>query len=172
MWHPSFLSALFEALARPWPALIDDAARVDNARAADLRRLASDDIARIWPKLRLISCWGDGPARPCASELAMRVPGIELQPKGLLATEGIVTIPFAGRHPIAVRSHFFEFLAPSGRPVLAHQLQPDVDYSVVLVGNGADSAYVDFCVAQGQRLGNIKPVALHPGTGWTEVLPC
>ncbi len=296
VWHPSFLSGLLDALVRQWPLLIDDVARVDKTRAAELRPLSPDAIAKIWPKLRLISCWGDGPARSYASELAMRVPSIALQPKGLLATEGIVTIPFAGRHPIAVRSHFFEFLSPTGQPVLTHRLEAGVDYSVVLttgggfyryhladrvtvdgfvdrtpslrfvgkddrlsdlfgeklsdgfvanvldklftppssrprfamlapgktpsgvcytlfvgrdggplagleknleaelrcnphyawcvdvgqlcparivlVGDGADSAYVDFCVAQGQRLGDIKPVSLHAGTGWTEVLPC
>jgi hypothetical protein len=294
VWHPSFLSALLGALTRQWGALIDDVARADTARASELRRVASDDIAAIWPKLRLISCWGDGPARSYAFELATRVPGIALEPKGLLATEGIVTIPFGGRHPIAVRSHFFEFLTPTGRPMLTHQLERGVEYSVVLttggglyryhladrvtvdgfvdrtpslafvgkddrisdmfgeklsdgfvatvldklfapalrrprfamlapnetpsgvcytlfiggdagpltglesaleaelrrnphyawcvdagqlgparvvvVGHGADRSYVEFCVSQGQRLGDIKPVSLHAGTGWAKVL--
>ena len=67
VWHPSFLSALLDALACQWPALIDHLTRVDKARASELRRLRPDDISRIWPRLRVISCWGDGPARSFAS---------------------------------------------------------------------------------------------------------
>jgi hypothetical protein len=42
---------------------------------------------------------------------------------------------------------------------------------VAVVGNGADRRYVEFCVSQGQRLGDIKPVSLHAGMGWAKVLP-
>ena len=42
---------------------------------------------------------------------------------------------------------------------------------VVVVGHGADRSYVEFCVSQGQRLGDIKPVSLHAGMGWAKVLP-
>jgi hypothetical protein len=39
------------------------------------------------------------------------------------------------------------------------------DSSVVVVGHGADRSYVEFCVSQGQRLGDIRPVSLHAGMG-------
>jgi hypothetical protein len=301
VWHPSFLSMLIDTLSNEWAALLDDVASIDAARAEELRTLTPEGSAAIWPKLALVSCWGDGPARSYATELASRLRGIQLQPKGLLATEGVVTIPFQGRHPIAINSHFFEFVPLDGgarerAPRLAHQLQPGVEYSVVMttggglyryhladrvtvdgvvertpsltfvgkddrvsdrfgeklsdgfvarvldrifaaprsrprfamlapeelpagvcytlfmedvntpsaelagrleaelrvnphyawcvdvgqlrparivrVGPGADRAYLDFCVAQGQRLGDIKPVSLHPTAGWGDVLPC
>jgi hypothetical protein len=294
VWHPSFLSMLFDALADDWPLLIEAVAATDASRARELRRLAPDRIGAIWPKLRLISCWADGPARSSAADLAARAPDIALQPKGLLATEGVVTFPFGGLHPVAVRSHFFEFLT-GDRAVLVHQLEPGVEYTVVLttggglyryhladrvmvngmagrtpslafvgrddrvsdrfgeklsdgfvsgvldalfatrqrprfamlapeelatgvsytlfvddaapeaadldarleaglranphyawcvdigqlrpsrivrVTSGAERAYLDCCVARGQKLGDIKPVSLHPDTGWTRVLPC
>ena len=110
VWHPSFLLGLIDALDVT-PSL-------------------------AWPKLRLVSCWGDGPASAAAEELGRRLPGVEIQHKGLLATEGVVTIPFAGRHPIAIRSHFFEFVAPDGSVALAHELSRGVDYRVVITTGG------------------------------------
>src|SRR5206468_2600321 len=64
-------------------------------------------------------------------------PGVEIQPKGLLATEGFVTIPFAGRWPLAIRSHFFEFLSEDdGSPRFAWELEEGGIYSVVLTTGG------------------------------------
>ena len=90
-------------------------------RAAELRRLAPDALTRIWPRLGLISCWGDAHAALHLDELRRSFPGVEIQPKGLLATEAFVTIPFDDRTPLAIRSHFFEFL-PEGR----HRTSPAV----------------------------------------------
>jgi len=295
VWHPSFLTHMLDALQTNWTRLLGDVARIDHRRSRELQRLNPDDLAGIWPNLALISCWGDGPARPYAADLARRLPHIEVQPKGLIATEGIVTIPFRDRHPLAICSHFFEFVAADGTPRLAHELESDVDYRVVLttggglyryalgdrvtvdgwmgatpslryvgkedrvsdrfgeklsdgfvatvldslfsagerprfamlapeetttgvaytlfiesatsvpsglaealesglrrnphyawcvelgqlrpacvqrVGPNADRAYVGFCTANGQRLGDVKPVSLHAGFGWRGVLPC
>ena len=302
VWHPSFLSTLLDALAEDWDAILNEVSAIDASRARELRRITPGQIPALWPHLSLVSCWGDGPAHAAAGELATRLAGIEVQRKGLLATEGVVTIPFRGHHPLAIRSHFFEFLTVDGRAVLAHQLKPGVEYSVILttggglyryhladrvivtgqlertpslafvgkddrvsdcrgeklsdgfvagvfdrlfaarrtrprfamlapearessvgytlfieesppkgghyedearlaamleaglranphyawcvdigqlhpvrvvrVGPGADRAYADFCVAQGQRMGDVKPVSLHPGTEWSRVLSC
>jgi GH3 auxin-responsive promoter len=43
------------------------------------------------------------------------------------------------------------------------QLNPS---RVVQVGPNADRAYVDACVARGQRLGDVKPASLHSESGW------
>lgn len=294
VWHPSFLVCLLEALESRWDRLVAELGGRDARRAAELRRLQPDDVQGIWPKLALISCWGDGPARSAAASLARRFPHAEMQPKGLIATEAIVTIPFGGQHPLAIGSHFFEFLDPNGCARLAHQLERAVEYSVVVttggglyryrladrvtvdgwcdatpslrflgkedsvsdlfgeklsdafvanvlgslladgeraafamlaphrtasgtsytlfiesgrsappdlaaalerelrrnphyawcvdlgqlrparvmrVGPGAHEAYLDFCVAKGRRLGDIKPVSLDPDTGWAAALP-
>lgn len=145
VWHPSFLSLLVGALPDFWDRLLHDlehgsrlhglAAR--PRRAAELRRLAPDALTRIWPHLGLISCWGDAHAALSLPELARAFPGVEIQPKGLLATEGFVTIPFAGLWPIAVRSHFFEFLPEDGgEPRFAWELDEGGIYSVVLTTGG------------------------------------
>src|SRR5262249_20208292 len=149
-----------------WDALVDDVRRggcrppvpVDPAlltqlflqlpprprRAAALARLAPVEWSRIWPRLELVSCWGDAHAAPHAEALRPLLPGVEVQRKGLIATEAFVTLPFEDRTPLAVRSHFFEFLPLSGedgggdvqRTFLAHELEPGREYSVVATTGG------------------------------------
>ena len=106
VWHPSFLTLL------------------------------TGDDRPAWPRLRLISCWADGHATLAAAALARQYPGVVVQPKGLIATEGIVSIPFAGRWPLAVRSHFLEFVDDGGRLLLAHELADGATYEVVLTTGG------------------------------------
>ncbi|HEX5716778.1 MAG TPA: GH3 auxin-responsive promoter family protein [Thermoanaerobaculia bacterium] len=131
VWHPSFLLLLLEELSRFWDALVRDVGR------SRLEKLSPDVPARIWPRLGLISCWGDAHAALSLPELARAFPGVEIQPKGLLATEGFVTIPFGGAWPLAVRSHFFEFLSEDGGdPRFAWELDEGRVYSVVLTTGG------------------------------------
>lgn len=149
VWHPSFLTLLVDALPRHWENLLKDVERGTStvagtlaplpSRAAELERVHPEETTRIWPRLGLISCWGDGHAALHLPELARQFPGVEIQPKGLLATEAFITIPFEGRAPLAVRSHFFEFIpegAEGERPRLAHQLEPGEVCSVVVTTGG------------------------------------
>jgi hypothetical protein len=108
--------------------------RPDRRRAQELRNVGGHP-RQVWPHLSLISCWGDGPSTTAAAQLANRC-GITVQPKGLLASEGVVTIPFEGRHPVAVRSHFFEFLDTGGQIRLAHELRSGLEYTVLLTTGG------------------------------------
>jgi hypothetical protein len=66
-------------------------------------------------------------------------PDVEIQPKGLLATEGIVSFPMVGRPgaALALRSHFFEF-EETDRPScrLAHELDRGGRYRVILTTAG------------------------------------
>ncbi len=137
VWHPSFLSLLLEALPRHWPRLIEELERgVNPRRARELSRLDPGEPARIWPGLRLISCWGDGHAAMYLGDLRAKFPAARIQAKGLIATEGIVTLPLAGARPLAVTSHFFEFLGDDGRAYLAGELESGAEYSVVLTTGG------------------------------------
>jgi hypothetical protein len=134
VWHPSFLTLLMGELPRFWDSLLKD---IGEKRAAELRAIGPAEPARIWPNLGLISCWGDAHAAISLPELQRSFPGVEIQPKGLLATEAFVTIPFAGAWPLAIRSHFLEFLPESGgRPLLAHEIEPGGIYSVVVTTGG------------------------------------
>src|SRR5262249_47197665 len=103
------------------------------------------DVRRLWPELALVSLWMDAEAARALSPLRERLPGAELQGKGLLATEGVVTLPlFDAPAPVlAVRSHFYELVpaeaaaeAPGARPRLAHELEVGRCYDVVMSTSG------------------------------------
>jgi hypothetical protein len=150
VWHPSFLSLLMDALPRHWDSLLTDvesgrcsalsgsavarqcSARPMPQRADELRSCDPNDLQAVWSWLRVISCWGDAHAEIGCNELRRRFPQVLVQEKGLLATEAFVTIPFAGRSPLSVRSHFFEFIDDRGCLRLVDQLQENGEYEVVV----------------------------------------
>jgi hypothetical protein len=116
VWHPSFLTLLLEDV---------------------------EDPARYWPRLRVISCWADATAAEPARQLGRLFPQATIQPKGLIATEGFVTVPLWDRDgaALAIRSHFFEFLDDDDKPWLAHELATGREYSVVLTTGGGLRRY-------------------------------
>jgi hypothetical protein len=136
IWHPTFLELLLDAAAAWWGDLVADVAKDDVERAAELRRLGPDAWERVWPNLALISCWADAHAAGPAEALRKRVPNVRFQSKGLLATEAFVTIPFRRARPLAIRSHFFEFLAEDGSVSLADELRVGQRYGVVVTTGG------------------------------------
>jgi GH3 auxin-responsive promoter len=158
VWHPSYLTVLLELLPVHWGRLLADIRRgtlhppgvlhaathralarelAPRARRADeLAAHGPAEVRALWPRLALISAWGDGPARGALSELGARVPGVELQRKGLIATEAFVSLPFRGAHPLAIRSHFFEFLDARGDVHGAADLVAGEEYSLVVTTGG------------------------------------
>lgn len=167
VWSPSFWSVLCDGLATYGADLIRDVrdgrlahvgtidARVrkvlsrrlrpDPMRAAALEALAARDGSlvprHVWPNLTLLSCWTAGASAGGARALAERFPGVELQGKGLLATEGVVSIPLLG-HPggaPALLSHLLEFRAAGStdeRTLWVDQLDAGQDYEVILTTSG------------------------------------
>jgi GH3 auxin-responsive promoter len=142
VWHPSFLALLLDALPVWWDELIRSIEhgaqhlpsarrRAQQLRAADPRQPES-----LWPALRLISCWGDGAAEPAAADLQRRFPDLRLQPKGLIATEAFVTLPFRGQYPLAVNSHMFEFIDDHGRVLPVESLREGAEYETVVTTAG------------------------------------
>lgn len=181
VWSPSFLTLLSMALDEGWERLLRDleSGGVDAAvplagdvrmdllralppretRAIDLRqrfgRSAPTDLTDIWPRLSLVSCWTDAQAALALPAMRERVPGVRIQGKGLLATEGITSVPLSGLDaPVAaVTSHVLEFLPIDGetgsaaalleRDPLAtgdiravHELETGVRYETVLTTGG------------------------------------
>lgn len=114
VWHPSFLDLILQACERDWPG----------------------NPETWWPRLRVISCWGDQAAEAGMRALARRFPQCLVQAKGLLATEAVVTLPWSGRYPLAIGSHFFEFLTGGGEVRRAHELEPGQSYEVIVSNGG------------------------------------
>lgn len=100
----------------------------------------------LFPDLALISCWTDAAAARFVPELAALFPGVEIQGKGLLATEGVATLPLLGPGGCvpALTSHFLEFVPvdePGAVPRLAHELEPGGRYEVLMSTGGGFYRY-------------------------------
>lgn len=176
VWHPTFLILLLKPLKKYFPQLINDIyngtitlpktldseilrkllikMKPDIARANDLQKIyhewAKEDnfspFPKIWPLLFIISCWDDKRLPDSIKLLRNSFPNTEIQFKGLIATEGIVSFPFVEKigNTLALASHFFEFIklnedkTPLSPPeiYLAHQLEKSKYYSVVITTGG------------------------------------
>lgn len=152
VWSPTFLTALLRPLDEWLDRLCGDIARgvgqipPDPGRANEVRRMCrsggsgANRFRAIWPRLQLISCWADAAASGYIPQLRDTFPGVEIQPKGLIATEAFVSFPLLGQTGavLAVRSHFFEFQECDGteRCRLAHELDIGGRYRVVVTTAG------------------------------------
>lgn len=154
VWHPSFLTLLLDDLEERWELLLQDLAqgtlsvdlpaalrhrlrlRPDPQRSLSLARLQSRDLARIWPRLAVVSSWGDAHAGLGFEDLRRRFPLVLVESKGLLATEGVVSVPFGGLHPAALTSHFFEFFDQTGGVRQLHELEKDQVYEPIMTTGG------------------------------------
>ena len=143
VWNPTLFLILLDRMRERANALLPRVA--DRGRVA--ASLRDGDWSTLWPGLTVISCWADAAAAAPAAELASRFPGVVLQPKGLLATEGFVSLPLvaAGGAVLSARSHFFEFFeadgegpaVPShGTVLMAHELEAGRRYGVMLTTGG------------------------------------
>ncbi len=151
VWSPTFLTSLLRPLLSPGDAgnareLDWIAENLPAPRAAALRRAAaSGRCDALWPRLAALGCWMDGPSRIYAQALRERFAAeVRWVPKGLFATEGVVSIPFdQGEHddgergcPLAIGSHYLEFLFDDGRVAGADALAPGDEASVLLTTAG------------------------------------
>jgi hypothetical protein len=113
VWSPSFLALLLDSLGER-------------------------DLSALWPQLAVVSCWDQGSSRREAAALRARLPGVHVQGKGLLATEGVMTIPLRGlaQPVLAIDSAYFEFQDDAGRCHGACELEPGGEYQVLLSTEG------------------------------------
>ncbi len=189
VWNPSFLTLLMDALevhgerlagdlergtCRPPGRDADEEVRAvlsrlrltpQPERARVLRRALKEGLSgrSLWPRLALLSMWTDAQAAHAVGPARRRFEGVEVQGKGLLATEGVVTLPlFDAPAPVlSVRSHFYEFVdpeQPETRPRLAHELEQGREYVVLLSTSGGLLRY---------RLGDLVRVE-----GFVDATPC
>jgi hypothetical protein len=89
------------------------------------------DTRMLWPRLKVISCWASGPSRRYLQPLRRLFPHVVIEPKGLLSTEGVVTVPDEAGRPGLTPYGFFEF-DDGERLLLADELSPGAEYKVVI----------------------------------------
>ena len=119
VWNPSFLTLLTDGLP-------------EGTRPLD-----------YWPHLRLISCWTSAASARFVGELCERFPGVEVQGKGLMATEGVVSFPELGRPAPspAITAHFLEFVDERGSCRLVDELEVGRRYRVLITTGGGLARY-------------------------------
>ncbi len=92
----------------------------------------------VWPNFKLISCWASAEAKDALIEIGKYFPSVSIQPKGLVATEAIVSFPFKDNvSALSLNSHFFEFQeVETGTIRLAHELNAGKQYLVIVTTGG------------------------------------
>lgn len=109
VWSPTFLMQLLDAIG-------------------------DTDHASRWPRLSVISCWDQAASAPFAQSLRKAFPGVFVQGKGLLATEGLVTIPMVAQPwpVLSPASGYFEFRDGLGAVHGIDGLQAGHDYELIV----------------------------------------
>jgi hypothetical protein len=148
VWSPTFLTTLLEDFLLRHKSIINMLGRSAQPRAkrrAEFLRTvasaskASDLFEQVWPNLKVISCWTHGPSELYAQNLRRFFPNMEIQGKGLVATEAFVSLPYQeGIDPVlALTSHFFEFEDPHSNTIsMAHELVLGSEYRVLVTTGG------------------------------------
>lgn len=152
VWSPTFLTVLLQALVNDPDPVMARMPRTAQRRLGRALATGSLDTRTLWPSLKLISCWKDGVSRDFAATLSSWFPDVPIQGKGLLATEGVITVPFgrlahtlhdkqAASHGcvIAINSHFYEFIDLNGDParlLMVDELKVGGVYSPVITTAG------------------------------------
>lgn len=156
VWSPTFLILMCRYMEEHWDELMaalanctlsvpagwkKPVAAFERQHALAAARHGSRvDFKKVWPELQLVSTWADGPSQLFIPELEGLLPGVEIQGKGLLMTEGIISFPMQRlAYPVlAVCSHFYEFL-PVGREeqtVLPEEVRTGERYIPVITTGG------------------------------------
>ncbi len=118
VWSPSFLRVLLDWMV---------AHRDELPRAALV-----GDWTRLWPELKLVSCWASGASARGAAQLAAEFPGVLVQGKGLLATEAPVTVPILGVGPVPLLTTTGVELAVGDRVVGLADADVGQEYEVLV----------------------------------------
>ena len=154
VWSPTFLTTLLEHFLAHRDVILErlraSGGSAARRRAEFLHTLSANgaDTAffeEVWRRLQVISCWTHGPSEIYSQNLRRFLPGVEIQGKGLVATEAFVSLPLQkGMDPVlAVTSHFFEFLHLDGEAIsLAHELVLGHEYRVIATTGGGLYRYL------------------------------
>jgi len=156
IWNPSLLEVMLDYIEANRERLIEDLkrgliacgklefrfARSSPDRLAHLQQ-QSIEWSRVWPRLKLISCWTSAHASPVAQRISEHFPGLYLQGKGLLATEAPMTIPLIearGFVPLPGEV-FYEFIDERGNISRLHELQIEREYEIVITQQSGLARY-------------------------------
>ncbi|PJZ79344.1 hypothetical protein CH359_18215 [Leptospira meyeri] len=163
VWNPSFLISLLELIVNKKELLIKDLqyGRISNfenitstkfqnqlrihdpQRAEELGDLLEKNPqwVTVWPNLSCVSLWTDSFAENSFALLKEKLPNVNFESKGVIATEGMISIPFYSENQgpislLAYTSHFYEFIDKNGDVHLPQNLTVGIEYEVLLTTGG------------------------------------
>jgi hypothetical protein len=116
IWSPSYFLSLMDFIEKNQDALG-----------------FNGNFNKHWPNLKIISAWDSGESKFSSAILKQRFPDVWFQAKGLLATEGPMTLPWIkarGQLPLLTET-YFEFMDSKGDRMLVHQLSEGEEYEIL-----------------------------------------
>lgn len=138
IWSPSFLKIHLEYIQTHQQRLAEKSKNRLSAQRYQLLLQSPISWSKLWPHLKLISCWDNARSNELADDLRGLFPDILVQGKGLLATEAPMTVPLikaSGSVPL-LNEVFFEFQDKEQNIYQLHQLEKDRVYSVIISQKG------------------------------------
>ncbi|MEM7369602.1 MAG: GH3 auxin-responsive promoter family protein [Bacteroidota bacterium] len=145
VWSPSFCLQLDQFLQDHIENILARLHQQKGLSAQRMRQLNSLLGRRfcwkdLWPDLSVVSCWTDAQSSLYIPALQKRIgQEVPIQAKGLLATEGICSIPLHPQYApvLTIQSHFYEFRqVESGDIFRAHELTDGQLYELILTTAG------------------------------------
>lgn len=166
VWNPQFLTILLEYINAHKNELCDfiinnRSLECPPVRLEEIKSVFAQnaDFDALWPHLHTVSCWADGYSELSLGPLKSILPFVNVQPKGLIATEAFISFPLTGYgNVLSVMSHFFEFISEDGRIYTADNLELAKKYTVIITTSGGLYRY---------NLNDIVEV-----TGFFNKIPC
>ncbi len=142
VWNPSYLLILLRYITENSDALIQ---ALPKKRKAEISGYIKNcDWQKIWHNLTVISCWCDGLAKSGSDEIRSLFTNVYVQPKGILATEAFMTLPyFDSSHSIlSYKSHYFEFIDCENGEILSYtNLILGKKYEIIFTTSGGFYRY-------------------------------
>ena len=141
VWNPTFLSILCDYMREHVQQVTADLDA--KRRQTVIVAIEENRFDKVFPMLKLISCWADGSAEGYIADIKERFPGILIQPKGLLATECFVSFPLLGEagSRLSIYSHFFEFRSLTDDTIVLASGLKKGEYEVIVTTGGGFYRY-------------------------------
>lgn len=139
IWSPSYLLVLLDYIQEQKASLIP----LLPPSQQSLLQARQISWEALWPNLKLISCWDNALAEPLANRLRALFPNVQVQGKGLLATEAPMTVPLisvSGHLPL-LSEVFLEFETAEGKIKRLHELSQGEQAQVIVTQQGGLTRY-------------------------------
>ena len=145
IWSPSYLTVMLDFIQKNRIKILAIAIAneyiVDNIKfkfkfnkkTIELLKYTID-FDKLWPYLKLISCWMDGSSSHFVAQIKAIFPNIVMQAKGLIATEAIFTFPLESHNskvPL-ITHNFYEFIDTNARVFPLWNLEVGKAYEIVI----------------------------------------